>query len=262
MRKLAPLFLLLCSMPAFAAMRADPVEWTVGGTDFSGFVVYDDAVKSLRPGLVMVPNWLGAGDAAVAKAKEIAGEKYVILVADVYGKGVRPRDHTEAMAEVRKAYAAPEGVAARVGKAVEVLKAQAGKAPLSADRLGAFGFCFGGGAVLELARSGADVAGVVSIHGDLKGAAKAEPDGIKASVLVLNGADDPSVPDADIVGFEKEMDAARVDWQFVDFGGATHGFTEPGAPGEACGICAYNERSAKRAYRMMDDFFAERFAAR
>ncbi len=258
-RMLASALLCLSAAPVLAAMRADPVEWKIGETAFSGFVVYDDAAKSLRPGLVMVPNWLGVSDEAVAKAKQIAGEKYVILVADVYGKGVHPKDHKEAMAEVRKAYAAPEGVAARVGKAVEVLKAQTGKAPLSADRIGAFGFCFGGGAVLELARSGADVAGVVSIHGDVKAAAKVQPGAVKASVLVLNGADDPSVPDADIAAFEEEMDAARADWQFVDFSGTTHGFTEPG---KACDICAYNERSTKRAYSMMDDFFAERFAAK
>jgi dienelactone hydrolase len=256
-RLLAAALLLLFATPVFAAMQASPVEWKIGKQAFAGYVVYDDASKETRPGIVMVPNWMGVNAAAVEKAKRIAGDKYVILLADVYGKGVNPKDHTEAKKALQSAYAAPEGLATRVAKAVEVLKSQQGRVPLDTDRIGAIGFCFGGGAVLDLARSGADVAGVVSFHGNLKASAEPGPEGIKASVLVLNGADDASVPAEDRSNFVKQMNEAKADWQLVDFGGTVHCFTEPEETAE--GNCRYNERSATRAFRLMDDFFAERF---
>lgn len=257
-RLLSAALLVLFATPAFAAMQAAPVEWKIGKQAFAGYVVYDDASKDPRPGIVMVPNWMGVNATAVEKAKRIAGNKYVILLADVYGKDVHPKNHKEAMQALQSAYAAPEGLAARVAKAVDVLKARQGKAPLDVSRIGAIGFCFGGGAVLDLARSGADVAGVVSFHGNLKASAKPGPEGIKASVLVLNGADDASVPAEDRSNFVRQMNDAKADWQFVDFGGTVHCFTEPEEKAE--GNCRYNERSATRAFRMMDDFFSERFA--
>lgn len=258
-RLVAAVLLLLSAAPALAAMQAKPVEWKIGKQAFAGYVVYDDATTGKRPGLVMVPNWMGVNAGAIEKAKRIAGDKYVILLADVYGKGVNPKDHAEARKALQSTYASPEGLAARVAKAVEVLKTQAGKAPLDMSRIGAIGFCFGGGAVLDLARSGADVAGVVSFHGNLKASAQPGPDGIKAGVLVLNGADDANVSAEHRSAFVQQMNAAKADWQFVDFGGTVHCFTEPE---ESEGNCKYNERSATRAFRMMDDFFSERFMAK
>jgi dienelactone hydrolase len=256
--------LLLATAPVLAKMQAKPVEWNVGKDRFSGYVVYDDAAKGKRPGLVMVPNWMGVTDDAVARAKAIAGDDYVILVADVWGKGRQPKD----MAEAGKMAGALRGedrgpLRARIDAALATLKAQAGKAPLDASRIGAFGFCFGGSTVLELARSGAGLAGIVSLHGGLAPGAKSRTAAsIKSPVLVLNGAADKSVPDSDILAFEKEMDAAKADWQFVDFSGAVHCFAEPSAGNDPSTNCAYDERAAKRAYRMMDGFFRERFAAK
>jgi dienelactone hydrolase len=258
-RLIAAALLVLIANPAFATMQAKPIEWKIGKQAFAGFVVYDDAAKGKLPGLVMVPNWMGVNAGAVEKAKRIAGDKYVILLTDVYGKGVNPKDHAEAQKALKSAYAAPEGLAARVAKAVDVLKAQK-ESPLDATRIGAIGFCFGGGAVLDLARSGANVAGVVSFHGNLKASAKPGPAGIKSSVLVLNGADDANVSAEDRSNFVKQMNDAKADWQFVDLGDTVHCFTEPEEQSE--GNCRYNERSTKRAFRMMDDFFAERFAGK
>jgi dienelactone hydrolase len=253
--------LLVVSVPAWAGMQAKSVEWKIGKRAFAGYVVYDDAVKDKLPGLVMVPNWMGVNAGAIEKAKRIAGNKYVILLADVYGKGVNPKTHDEAKQALQSAYAAPEGLASRVAKAVKILQQQQGKVPLDAGRIGAIGFCFGGGAVLDLARSGADLAGVVSFHGNLKPSAHAEPGGMKAPVLVLNGADDANVSAEQRQAFVKEMNDAKADWQFVDFGKTVHCFTEvEETAGE--GNCRYNAASAMRAFRMMDDFFAERFAAK
>lgn len=259
-RLIAVLSLLLLSAPAMAAMQAKPMEWTLGKQAFSGVLVYDDASAVKRPGLVMVPDWKGVTDAAVATAKKLAGSQYVILVADVYGKGVRPKDDAAAMAQVQTMYADRSVLRARADKALQVLKAQAGRAPLDVAKLGAIGFCFGGATALELARSGADIAGVVSFHGGLATSMPAKPGAVKASLLVLNGADDKYTTSQDIAGLQKEMNSAGVDWQFVNFSGAVHCFALENAhapPG-----CIYNPRAAKRAFVMMNDFFRERFAAK
>lgn len=272
-RSLLALGLLLAAMPALnshaavnsgAKMQAKPVEWSVGNERFSGYLVYADEDDDKRPGLVMVPNWMGVTDAAVERAKAIAGDDYVVLVADVYGEGVRPKDGSEAGKLAGGLRGEDRGpLRARMQAALDTLKAQAGSAPLDASRVGAFGFCFGGSAALELARAGVDVAGVVSLHGGLApGAKSSAATSIPASVLVLNGADDKAVSDADIVAFEHEMDAAKADWQFVDFSGAVHCFAEPSAGNDPASNCRYDERAAKRAYRMMDDFFEERFDAK
>ncbi|RBI95657.1 dienelactone hydrolase family protein, partial [Xanthomonas oryzae pv. oryzae] len=143
------------AFPAAAAMQAKPLEWKVGKDTYSGVLVYDDAGDAKRPGLVMVPNWRGVNDSAVSKAKQLAGDEYVVLVADVYGKGKRPANDSEAGQFAGALKKDPPELRARALTAVEVLKAQAGKAPLDAARIGAVGFCFGGTTVLELVRAGA-----------------------------------------------------------------------------------------------------------
>lgn len=260
-RLAASLCLLLVAGPALAEMKTEPVEWTLGDTEFSGVLVYDDA-GARRPGLVMVPNWMGVSDAAIAQAQRIAGDDYVVLVADVFGEGVRPTNDDEALAAVKRAYA-DGGVTLRklAAAAVETLKAQAGSAPLDADRIGVLGFCFGGSVALELARSGADVGGVVSLHGGLETHLPTEGNEVNAPVLVFNGAEDESVTDEQIAAFKQEMDAAGADWSFVEFSDARHCFTHPeDADNPPDSNCLYNERAAESAMRMMSGFFDERFA--
>ena len=261
-RVLLPCLLSLLWSPALlAAPVAKPVEWKIGSDTFSGYLVYDDSVKTPRPGLVMVPNWMGVTKDSVERAKAVAGDDYVVLVADVYGKGKRPKNAKEAGTFAGGLRGDDRTrLRARMDGAVAALKAQAAKSPLDAGRIGALGFCFGGSAVLELARGGSELAGVVSLHGGLApGAKSATAAEVKTPLLVLNGADDKAVTDTDILAFEKEMDGAGADWQFVDFSGAVHCFAEPSAGNDPSTNCAYDERAAKRAYRMMDDFFEERF---
>ncbi|HET9032736.1 MAG TPA: dienelactone hydrolase family protein [Dokdonella sp.] len=256
---IASALLLIATTSADAAMVVKPISYTVDKTVFAGHLVYDDSSKALRPGLVMVPNWMGETDAAVDKAKTIASTNFVILVADMYGEGVRPKNGEEARAQVSKLYADREVLRARINEAVATLRGQVGKAPLQPGKIAAIGFCFGGTTVLELARSGSDIAGVVSFHGGLSTSKPAAAGSVKAPILVLNGADDRGTSLEDIGKFEEEMNAAGADWQFVNFSGAVHCFAEPDAnspPG-----CLYNERAAKRAFRMMDNFLAEVFAA-
>ncbi len=257
MRLTAAAFLLAAAPILHAAPTAEPISWTHDGVDFDGFLVYDKGESDLRPGLVMVPNWMGVNDSAIEKAKQVADDDYVVLLVDMYGRGVRPANAQEAGKAAGAVYADRPALRGRIQAALDTLKAQAGKAPLDVARLGGFGFCFGGAVVLELARSGADVAGVVSFHGNLSTPLPAAAGAVKASVLVLNGADDTYVPAEQIAAFEAEMKAAGADWQFVNYAGAVHCFAEADAnspPG-----CVYHERSARRAYRAMDDFFGERF---
>ena len=129
----------LWASPVLAAPQAKPVEWKIGKQVFSGYLVYDDANAIKRPGLVMVPDWLGVTPAAVEKARQIAGDDYVVLVVDMYGKGVRPKNPAEALAQVKKMYSDIPMMRARMNKSVEVLRAQAGKVPLDPAKVAALG---------------------------------------------------------------------------------------------------------------------------
>ncbi|HEX6833834.1 MAG TPA: dienelactone hydrolase family protein [Rudaea sp.] len=244
---------------AHAAMVSKTVDYDVGGKKMQSVLVYDDSVKTPRPGLVMTPDWKGMNDDQVALAKQVAGKDYVIFVADVYGVEVRPKNADEAGKAAKNMYEHRSDLRARIAAALDQLKAQKGKAPLDGKHWGAFGYCFGGATTLDLARSGADVQGVVSFHGNLATDDPALAKNIKAKVLALNGGDDKFVPEDQIVAFQKEMRDANVDWQFVSFGGSVHCFAIPTAHNEVPG-CDYNERTAKRAYAMMHSFFDEVFA--
>jgi dienelactone hydrolase len=261
MLKMIALGFLACAGGAQAAMVAKTIDYDVGGKKMQSVLVYDDAVKTPRPGLVMTPDWLGMNESQVALGKQVAGKDYVVLVADVYGVDVRPKNADEAGAAAKDMYAHRSDLRARIGAALAQLKAQAGKAPLDGRHWGAFGYCFGGATTLDLARSGADVQGVVSFHGNLATDDPALAKNIKAKVLALNGGDDKFVSDESIVAFKKEMRDANVDWQFVSFGGAVHCFAVPSAKGDVPG-CQYNERAAHRGYALMHSFLDEAFAGK
>ena len=250
---------LFVASPVFAKMVAKPVAWKLDGTTFKSVLVYDDAVATKRPGLVMVPNWYGVNDTAIAKAKMIAGKDYVILLTDMYGEGVRPKGDDDAKNAVAPLYQDRNMMRARIGKAFDELKAQAADAPIDRSRLAAIGFCFGGAAVLDLARSGSDVKAVIAFHGDLRTDDPALAAKIKARVLAMNGADDtltmPEVPN-----FTKSMQQDPADWQFVEIGHVVHCFTETEATAKT-GVCRYDAKAAARSYRMMRDWLKESFAA-
>jgi dienelactone hydrolase len=245
---------------ASAAMVEKTIEYQVGDETMESTLLYDDSVKAVRPGLVFFPNWRGANAAAIEKAKAIAGKDYVVLVADVFGKGVRPADDKASGALVGPLFKDFPTLRARGNAAYAELEKRAGNAPLQSDRIGAIGFCFGGGVALEIARSGTPLAAVVTFHGQLASYAPV-PAGkaFVPAVLVLNGAEDSYVSKEDIAGFEKEMNDVNADWQFHNYAGAVHCFSEADAqnpPG-----CVYNKRAADRAYRQMRDFLGEQFTA-
>lgn len=239
---------------ATAAMRSEAITWKDGNTTLVGYLVWDDASKAKRPGLLMVPNWHGVNASALAKAKTIAGHDYVILLADMFGKGAQPADDKAAMAAVQPYYADRGRMQRRVNAAWNALAANIGKAPIDPARLGAIGFCFGGSAVLDLARSGvAPSLGIVTFHAALNPGDPHLAKAITARLLVLNGADDRGAW-KDIEPFFTELRASGADWQFVNFGGAVHCFTEIEADSPGC---KYDAKASARGYRMMHAFFAE-----
>src|SRR6185437_14785327 len=261
MRKTLLALLLLFGFASFAhaAARTQTVNYRVDGKAMQGVLVWDDAVKAPRPGLLMIPDWTGINPTNIDFAKSIAGRDYVIFMGDMYGKDLRPKNNTEAQAAMKPLMANRPQLRKRVVAAFDELKklAAGNTAPIDAARLAAIGFCFGGTSVLDLARTGTDVAAVVSFHGGLATDDPALAKQIKARVLAMNGGDDRgTMPDAP--AFMKEMQQSPAPWQFVAFGGAVHCFAEPQAhspPG-----CVYDPPVAKRAFALMHAWLGETFA--
>lgn len=244
---------------AEAAVVVKPLAYELDGESFEGLLVYDDAITTPRPGLMMVPNWLGVTERSAEKAARAAGDKYVVFMADLYGKAVRPSNPDEAKAAATALRSDRALMRKRAQAAVDALEAQR-EVALDTGRMAAIGFCFGGGAILELARAGADLAAFVSFHGNLDTPNPDDARQIKAPVLVLHGADDPAVPKEQVDGFIAEMKAADIDWQVNSYGNAVHSFTDPYA--NVPGRNEYNPLVAKRAFQAMNDLLDEVFAAR
>ncbi len=241
---------------ASASLRSRTVEYKQGGATLEGYVAWDDSPQGKRPGVLVVHDWKGVGPFVTGKCDPLAKLGYVALAADIYGKGVRPANAQEAAREAGKFKKDRALLRARATAALDALRAD----PLVDPRkIAAIGFCFGGTTVIELARSGADVAGVVSFHGGLDSPNPADGKSIKAKVLALHGADDPNVSAADLAAFEDEMRKGGVDWQLVEYGGAVHSFTNPAAGSDNSKGSAYNERADRRSWAAMQAFFAEIF---
>ena len=247
---------LLLAIIARAEIISKPVEYKEGQTTLEGLWVYDDSVKGKRPGVLVVHQWKGLGDYEKKRAEMLAKLGYNVFAVDIYGKGVRHNNSKDASAEAAKYKNDRKLLRARVAAGLDVLKRQE---LTDANRIAAIGYCFGGTTALELARSGADIAGVVSFHGGLNTPNANDAKQSKAKVLALHGADDPHVPPAEVAAFEKEMRDAKVDWSLVAYGGAVHSFTDWNAGSDNSKGSAYNEKADKRSWEAMKQFFAEIF---
>ncbi len=251
---ISTLLVLICAMTVRTAIQTRTVEYKQGDTTLEGFVAWDDAMKGARPGVLVVHQWMGLTDYEKHRAEMLAQLGYVAFCADIYGKGVRPQNTQEAGALVGKYKGGDRQLLrARVNAGLDALRHQ----PLvDPKRIAAIGYCFGGTTVLELARSGAELNGVVSFHGGLDAPHPDDGKDIKCKVLVLHGADDPFSSPQDIAALENEMRQGGVDWQLVKFGGAVHAFTQPMAGNDNSKGAAYNERADKRSWEYMKLFFA------
>jgi dienelactone hydrolase len=243
------------AVSSHAAIQSKTVEYKQGDTTLKGVLVWDDAVSGPRPGVLVVHQWLGLTDYEKHRATMLAQLGYTAFCADIYGQGVRPKDTTEAGALAGKYKGDRQLLRARVNAGLEELK-QSGL--VDPKRVAAIGYCFGGTAVIELARSGADLSGVVSFHGGLDSPAPADGKNIKCPILACHGADDPFEKPEDLAAFESEMRDAKVDWRLIKYGGAVHSFTQPD-PGFSNPGARYNEKADKRSWEDMKMFFAEIF---
>jgi dienelactone hydrolase len=257
MRKtLGALALAASIMSGGAAIHSEAVEYIEGDTTFEGWVAYDDATTDKRPGILVVHQWMGLGQLEKQRAEALAALGYTAFAVDVYGKGVRPAN-PEAAAEEAAKYKKDRALyRARMNLGLKELLKQETVDP---KRVGAVGYCFGGMGAVELGRSGADIAAIVSFHGALDSPNPGDGASIKAKVLALHGADDPLVKAGDLEAFCSEMRNAKVDWQLVSYGGAVHAFTDKGAGDDNSKGTAYNERADRRSWEAMKTFLKEVF---
>ncbi len=239
---------------ARAAIETRTVEYRHGDTVLEGYLAYDDATKGDRPGVLVVHAWMGLDDHARDSARKLAKLGYTALAVDMYGKGIRPTGPQEAGAQASIYKKDRRLMRDRVLAGFEFLRAQPG---VNAGRIAAIGYCFGGTTVLELARSGALLRGVVSFHGGLDAPLASDAPGIRSEVLVLHGAEDPHAPMTEVRAFEDEMRAVAADWQVVLYSGAVHSFTDPDAGNDPSKGAAYDPRAAKRSWEAMKNFLRE-----
>jgi len=263
MEVLMGFFLLLLAPLAFlaagsaqAGLHTEVVEYRQGETTLEGYLAYEDSTQIRRPGIIVIHDWMGPNPYVHRRAEQLASLGYIAFAIDMYGQGVRPKDSKEAAALAGIYRADRQLMRARANAGLEVLIRHRLTDGL---RIAAIGYCFGGGTALELARAGAEVAGVVSFHGNLDTPNPADAKNIKGKVLVLHGADDPFVPPQQVSAFQEEMRQAKVDWQMVIYGGAVHAFTNPGAGEDPTKGVAYNERADRRSWEAMKLFFSEIF---
>jgi dienelactone hydrolase len=258
MRYIIVLLLVIGCVSVQAEVQTKVVEYQDGDETLSGFAAWDTAAPQGKlPGVLVVHQWLGLTDYEQSRCKQLASLGYVAFALDIYGKGVRPANMQEAAAKSSEYKSDRAMYRRRLNLGLEQLR----KLPsVDAKQLAAIGYCFGGTGVLELARSGAEIAGVVSFHGGLDSPSPADGKNIKAKILVLHGADDPFVPQTDINLFVAELNAAHVDWQMIHYSGTVHSFTQPNAGNDNSRGAAYNRSADLRSWAAMQSFFAELFA--
>lgn len=218
--------LLFAACSTQAAVQGQEVSYESGGVTMKGYLAFDDAVTGPRPGVLVVHEWWGHNEYARKRARLLAAMGYAALAVDMYGDGKlaeHPKDAGQFAGEVSSNMAA---ATARFEAAMMLLKQHAAVNP---EQLSAIGYCFGGGIVLQMARRGLDLDLVASFHGSLGTSSPAASGGVKARMLVFNGADDPFVKPEQIDAFKAEMDNAGADYLFVNYPGAKHSFTNPDA---------------------------------
>lgn len=247
---------LFFTLIAQAKVTVEKVEYKDGDTVLEGMLVADQAkLKNKKaPGVVVVHDWMGVGPYVQMRAEQLADMGYVAFVADIYGKGVRPKDNKEASAQAGKYRSDRKLMRSRMKAAFdEISKSRY----VDSEKISATGYCFGGTAALEGGRMGLPLKGIVSFHGGLSSDNPEDAKNIKAKVLVLHGAIDPNVPAAEVAQFQKEMDAAKVDYQFTAYANAVHAFTDKKVGNDISKGAAYNELADKRSFIAAKNFLAE-----
>lgn len=253
------LALYLFGTTVHAELQGREVAYRSGDMTLKGYLVYDDALSGRRPGVLVVHEWWGLNRYARKRAEMLAREGYVALAVDMYGEGRQashPREAGEFAARLSRDRALTK---ARFLAALEVLEQQP---QTDTEHLAAIGYCFGGGVVLEMARAGVDLDGVVSFHGTLATTHPARPGEVRARILVFNGGADPFITPEQVRAFKAEMEHAGADYRFIEYPGARHSFTNPEADilGERFQLpLAYDRQADLASWQEMLRFFHEMF---
>lgn len=251
--------LLVPAATVHAALHSETVSYKAGNTTMKGYLVYDDQFKGRRPGLLVVHEWWGQNEYARHRARMLAKLGYTALAVDMYGNDKVAHDPKTAGAYSGEVKKDPAAEKARFLAAYKLLKRQQ---TVDRKRIGAVGYCFGGGVALDMARQGVPLKGVVSFHGTLGGLQPALKGKVTSKILVLTGAADPFNPPERVAGFEKDMKQAGADFRVISYPGAKHAFTNPEATalGEKFKIpIAYNAAADRESWAEMKKFLSGLF---
>lgn len=248
--------LLTFASGAAAEVKTQEIDYKQGDTVLQGLIAWDDAAKGQRPGVLVVHEWWGHNEHARNQARRLAEAGYVGFALDLYGKGKVATHPKDAEAFVREATRDPAVMVARFNAARDQLKRDPHVDP---EKIAAIGYCFGGGVVLGMARSGADLDAVVAFHGSLAARTPAEKGKIKPRILVLTGAADPMVPPEQVEAFKQEMEAAGAKFEVVSYPGAKHSFTNPDADKAGMDALGYNADADKKSWAAMLRLFKQVF---
>ena len=263
MRVFLALLLLALSGLSHAEIKTQEIPYqSPDGTKLIGYYAYDDAIKGQRPGVVVVHEWWGLNDYTKRRARDLAGLGYSALAIDMYGDGKNTEHPKDAMAFMQAALKDSSVASARFQAGLDLLRQQPQTDP---RKLAAIGYCCGGAVVLNAARQGVPLAGVVSFHGALATQTPATPGAVKAKILVEHGALDSMVTADNVAAFKTEMDKAGADYRFVSLEGAKHGFSNPDADrlghGEHGGPdIGYNKAADVKSWADMQAFLKKIFS--
>ena len=241
---------------AFGAVKTEEVRYTHNGTEFVGYLAYDDSIDAKRPGILVLHEWWGLNDYAKGRTEQLAKMGYVAFAADMYGKGQVTEHPQEAGAMATKVRENVQEWRARASAALDVLKKQP---QVDSSKLAAIGWCFGGSTALQLAYSGADLDAVVTFHAALPTPKENEAKAIKGELLVNHGYADPFVTQAAVQAFEEALAGSNAKWTVVQYANAKHSFTVKGIDSKKVEGLAYDARAERQSWRAMRGLFTEVF---
>ncbi len=244
--------IIACATTSRAAIVTKTVKYESGGSEFLGYLAYDDSHTAKRPAILVAPEWWGLNDYAKSRARQLAELGYIAFAADLYGQGKVTTDAKQAAEWAGPFYKDRAELRRRIRAAYSTMLAQPA---VDDSKTAAIGYCFGGMAALDLARSGTDLAGIVSFHGGLAPPVPASAEKIKARILIEQGADDSFISPEELQGFLDEMRKAGVDYRITLHGGAKHAFTNPDAGSFHVKGVEYNEKADQRSWSAMKAFF-------
>lgn len=254
------LSLSLASTQALAAMKTETIDYRINDQTFTGYLAWDDELDGKRPGILVVHEWWGHNEFVRKQAEKLAAAGYTAFALDMYGSGKLAEHPDTAKQFMQEATQDMDQVRARFMKAKSLLE---NHETVDSSRMAAQGYCFGGAVVLNMARLGVDLNGVVSLHGALGSPLKAEPGKVKAQVQVYTGGADKMVPAEQVADLVQEMVNAEVDLTLVSFPGVLHSFTNPAADrfAENFGMpVGYDEEAASRSWQGTLRFYERIFA--